>query len=99
MRLQGTRLAVALAGPVAYRVVFHHAGPRGRELPTIMLECLPGWAAVGVTGVVVSEVFAREGPVGALDLSNTGICGSIPRSWTSQFSISAGGVADQALGI
>src|SRR5204862_4152042 len=66
VRLQGTRLAVALAGPVAYRVVFHHAGPRGRELPTIMLECLPGWAAVGVTGVVVSEVFAREGPVGAL---------------------------------
>ena len=46
-------------------------------------------AAVGVTRVVVDEVLAREGVIGALDSSNTGMCGSIPRSFTSQFSVSA----------
>src|SRR5215469_205607 len=32
------RLAVALAGPVAHRVVLHYAGPRHCEPPPIMLE-------------------------------------------------------------
>jgi len=42
-----------------------------------MLESFPRWAAVGVSGVVVGEVVAREGTVGALGFIDTGMCGSI----------------------
>ena len=52
-------------------------GARDCEAPPIMLEGLPGRAAVGVSGVVVSEVVAREGTVGALGFIDTGMCGSI----------------------
>jgi hypothetical protein len=54
------------AGPVTEQVVLRQAGPRRCEPPTIVLEDLSGWAAIGVTGVVVDEVLAREGAVTAL---------------------------------
>src|SRR6516162_8763902 len=57
-----------LTGAIAQRVVLHHADPRHRELPAITPEGLCAWTAVGVTGVVVDKVFAREGVVGALGL-------------------------------
>src|SRR5712692_4591094 len=61
-------VAVKLARPVAEQVVFRHTGPRPREPSTIVPQGLAGRAAVGVVLVVVGEVLAREGAVGALRL-------------------------------
>jgi hypothetical protein len=63
-RLQRAWPAVVHAGPVAEQIVFRHTGPRRGEPPAIVLEDLAGRAAVGVTGVVVGEVLARESAVG-----------------------------------
>jgi hypothetical protein len=59
-------VAVMLARPVTDQVVFRHTGPRRLEPPRVVLEDLSGGAAIGVAGMVVGEVLAREGAVGAL---------------------------------
>src|SRR5207253_3063632 len=66
--LQRADVAVMLARPIAEQVVLRHSGPRRRESSAIVLEDLSGRAAVGVALVVVGEVLAREGAVGALGL-------------------------------
>jgi hypothetical protein len=62
------------------------------DFPTLP-EFLSGRTDAAVAVVVIGEAVAREGAVGMLavrwDLSNTGMCGSIPGSCTSRFSISA----------
>src|SRR5258708_1411071 len=83
-------VAVKVAPPVAEQFVFWHTGPGGRERPTIVPRGLAGWAAVGVALVGVGR---EKVPSVRLELSNTGMCGSIARSLTSQFSISARAVA------
>src|SRR5271155_4677190 len=55
-----------LAGPIAQRVVAHHASPRRGEPTAVVLEDFSGWASVGVSGVVVDKILAREGAVAAL---------------------------------
>src|SRR5690349_25175703 len=58
-RFEVACLAVALAGPVAHRVVLHYAAPPYCEPPSIVLEGIPGRAAVSISGVVVGEIVAR----------------------------------------
>ena len=48
-----------------------------------------GWARGRRAASVVVGELREKVPSVRLDLSKTGTCGSIPRSWTSQFSISA----------
>src|SRR6516162_4819443 len=54
-----------LAGAVAQRVVLHHANPRDSELPAVALKALSSRTSVAVTGMIVDEILAREGVVGA----------------------------------
>jgi hypothetical protein len=76
-------------GQDALFYAFSLAGSRHRELPAVAPQELSARAAVGVARSIVGEVVTREGASVRLDLSNTGICGSIPRSLTNQSSISA----------
>ena len=65
-RLQQTALAIQLAGAIARRVVFHHAGSWHAELPAVTPKDLSCRTAIGVSEVIVGEVVAREGAVRAL---------------------------------
>ena len=88
-RLQGAGVAVELAGAVAHHAVL--IGQRSR-VPIGLLplpQLLAGRADVGVAAVVVGEVGPLKVPSWRSDLSKTGMCGSIPRSWTSQARFSA----------
>src|SRR5215472_13398975 len=72
VRLERARLAVAHARPVADQIVFRYTGSRRGERSAIVLKNLSSRAVVGVAGVVVGEVLAREGAVGALGLVEHG---------------------------
>src|SRR5947208_666077 len=77
-------------------------GPRNRSLPAIVLERLPGGASVGVTGVVVSEVLAREGAVGALGFvehRDVRLDPAIMDQPVQHIGRAVGGVADQPGGV
>ena len=66
-----------------------------------MLEGIPRGAAVGVSGVVVGEVVAREGTVGALgfvEYWNVRLDTAIVHEPVQHLGRAVGGVADQALG-
>src|SRR5215470_18354729 len=91
-----------LAGTLAQRVVFHYAGPRHCEPPPIMLEDLSGWAAIGVTGVVVDEIGSFKAAVAALgfvehcDIRFDPLIMDEP---VQHLSRAIGAVADEAFGI
>src|SRR5262249_33448220 len=65
-RLQWAWPAVVRAGPVTDQIVIWHTGPWRRKPSAVVLEGFPGRATVSVTGVIVGELVAREGSVGAL---------------------------------
>src|SRR5262252_9490281 len=54
-----------LAGAVAQRVVLHHANPRDSELPAVALKGLSSRTSVAVSSMIVDEILARKGVVGA----------------------------------
>ena len=79
LRFERAYIAVELAGTIQKRLALVHgaAGPKP----------LAARAVVDVAGRVISKVAPR--PSSRFDLSNTGICGAVPFSSTSQFSIGA----------
>src|SRR5580693_5819740 len=66
--LQRACIAVELAGAIEQRVVFRHANSWRDEWATVLSQLLSGRADIGVAFLVIGEVNAREGPVGALRL-------------------------------
>jgi hypothetical protein len=64
--LQGTALAIQLAGAIAHHAVAVDEGPRHPIDLLPLPEFLPGRADVAVALVVIGEVVAREGAVGML---------------------------------
>ena len=81
-RLERAHVTVVLAGAVEQRrAIIDQRAAAG--------EPFAGRTDIDVAPMIVGEVLAFECPVGSADLSKTGMCGSIPRSWTSHPSISA----------
>ena len=76
---------------------------RGIAKPaSIVLEGFPGRAAVGVSGVIVGEVVAREGAIGALGFvehRDVRLDRAIVHEPVQYLGRAIGAVADQALGI
>src|SRR5215470_7912846 len=65
LRLQRTALAIQLAGAIAHHAVLVDERARHSIDFVALPELLPGRADVAVALVVVGEVTAREGAVGA----------------------------------
>src|SRR6059058_5285672 len=72
LRFQGTRLAIRLAGAIAHHAVLIDERARYSIDFLALPEFLPGRADIAVAFAVIGEVITREGPIGALLLSNTG---------------------------
>src|SRR4051812_19145457 len=89
LRFQGTRLAIQLAGAIAHHAVLIDKRARHSIDFLALPEFLPGRADIAVALVVIGKSSREKVPSVCWDLSNTGMCGSIPCSLTSQFSISA----------
>jgi hypothetical protein len=91
-----------LAGTIANRVVLDRAASRHRERSAIAPEGLCGRTAVGVTGLIVAEIIAREGAVAALRFvvnRDVRLDPAIMHEPVQHLGRAVGGVADQALGI
>ena len=66
LRLQGTVLAIQLAGAIAHHAVAIDEGAQHAIDLLPLPEFLPGRADVAVAFVVIGEVVTREGAVGML---------------------------------
>ena len=81
LRFEWAYIAVELAGAVQKRLPFMHGATRAKPLSTR--------AMVDVIGRAYQKLLREKVPSSRFDLSNTGICGAMPFSSTSQFSIGA----------
>ncbi|MDF3064398.1 MAG: hypothetical protein K0S06_4507 [Microvirga sp.] len=92
-RLERAGVAVELTGTIAEEAVGVWRVPISTAVAATALQQLASWAGVVVLVEVIGEVGPLESAVAAGglvdDLSTTGMCGWISRSWTSQASISA----------
>jgi len=83
------RLGASELGAMADRVVLGRAGARDLEGSSAVLQQLARRAGVGVGPMVVGESSREKVPSSRLDLSKTGMWGSMPWSCTSHCSIFA----------
>ena len=81
LRFEWAYITVELACSIQKCFALVHSAARPKPLSA--------QAMVDVACRIILKVAAREGAISRFDLSNTGICGAMPFSSTSQFSIGA----------
>jgi len=81
--------AVLLAGAIADGAVLADIAAALREVAVAGAQAITGRTDIAVVAQVIAEVRRAKVPSLRVDLSNTGMCGWMSRSWTSHASISA----------
>jgi len=89
LRFQRAGVAVELAGAVAHEAFGVDTVATNAERAPILVKLLAARTGVEIAAVIIAEVGAAEGAVAALGFVEDRICGSIPRSCTSQARFSA----------